>query len=55
MPSTSRKQQRFMHAELARKKKGRRTKTGMSTSQLQDFAEAVVEHPVNRRKKSRRY
>jgi hypothetical protein len=37
MPSTSRKQQRFMYAELARKEKGQKTETGMSKKQLTDF------------------
>lgn len=37
MPSTSRKQQRFMYAELAKKEKGQKTKTGMSRGQLKDF------------------
>lgn len=38
MPSTSRKQQKFMYAELARKEKGQRTETGMTEAQLEDFA-----------------
>ena len=38
MPSVSRKQQRFMGADLARKRAGKRTKTGMSEKQLRDFA-----------------
>jgi hypothetical protein len=38
MPSVSEKQRRFMGAELARKRKGKRTKTGMSESSLEDFA-----------------
>ncbi|WP_413935958.1 hypothetical protein [Nitrospira sp. BLG_1] len=38
MPSTSKKQQRFMGAELARKRAGKKTKTGMSEDQLRDFA-----------------
>lgn len=37
MPSTSRKQQRFMGAELARKRAGKKTRTGMTESQLADF------------------
>ena len=37
MPSVSRKQQRFMGADYARAKAGKRTQTGMSTSQLRDF------------------
>jgi Protein of unknwon function (DUF3008) len=38
MPSVSQAQQRFMGAELARKREGKSTKTGMSESQLRDFA-----------------
>ena len=38
MPSVSKKQQRFMGADLARKRAGKKTRTGMSESQLQDFA-----------------
>lgn len=37
MPSTSRKQQRFMGAELARKRAGKKTRTGMTEAQLSDF------------------
>lgn len=38
MPSVSRKQQRFMGAELARKRAGKETKTDMSMQQMEDFA-----------------
>ena len=38
MPSVSRKQRRFMGAELARKRAGKKTRTGMSEKQLRDFA-----------------
>jgi len=38
MPAKSKAQQGFMGAELARKKAGQKTKTGMSTQQLKDFA-----------------
>lgn len=38
MPAKSAKQRRFMGAELARKRAGKKTKTGMSTKQLRDFA-----------------
>jgi len=38
MPAKSRAQQRFMGAELARQRAGKRTETGMSESQLSDFA-----------------
>lgn len=38
MPATSEKQRKFMGAELGRKRKGKKTKTGMSEKQLEDFA-----------------
>lgn len=41
MPSTSKKQQRFMGAELARKRAGKKTQTGMSKQQLSEFAGSV--------------
>jgi hypothetical protein len=37
-PSVSRKQQRFMGAELARKRAGKKTKTGMTEKQLEEYA-----------------
>lgn len=38
MPSTSKAQQRFMGAELSRKRSGKKTKTSMSEEDLKDFA-----------------
>jgi hypothetical protein len=38
MPAQSEKQRKFMGAELARKRAGKKTKTGMSEKQLEDFA-----------------
>jgi hypothetical protein len=38
MPAESAKQRRFMGAELARKRAGQKTKTGMSEAQLEDYA-----------------
>ncbi len=38
MPAKSERQRRFMGAELARKRRGEATETGMSESQLRDFA-----------------
>lgn len=38
MPAKSEKQRKFMGAELARKRAGKKTKTGMSEKQLRDFA-----------------
>jgi hypothetical protein len=38
MPARTGKQRRFMAAELARKRAGKKTKTGMSEKQLRKFA-----------------
>jgi hypothetical protein len=38
MPAKSEKQRRFMGAELARLRAGRKTRTGMNQRQLRDFA-----------------
>lgn len=38
MPAVSEKQRKFMGAELARKRAGKKTKTGMSSKQLSEFA-----------------
>ena len=37
-PAVSKKQQRFMGAELSRKRAGKKTKTGMSAKQLKEYA-----------------
>lgn len=42
MPSVSGKQQRFMGAELGRKRAGKKTQTGMSEQQLREFAGSRV-------------
>ncbi len=42
MPATSEKQRRFMGAELARKRAGQQTTTGMSEKQLTDFAKSTL-------------
>ncbi len=44
MPSTSEKMRRFMGAELARKREGKETETGMSEGQLADFARKPVKN-----------
>lgn len=41
MPSTSKRQQRFMRAELARAHAGQGTRTGMTIGQLVEFAGKV--------------
>lgn len=38
MPAVSERQRRFMGAELSRKRRGKKTRTGMSEAQLEDFA-----------------
>ena len=38
MPAVSKKQQRLMGADLARARAGKKTKTGMSTTQLKEYA-----------------
>ncbi len=38
MPAVSKKQRRFMGAELARKRAGKRTRTKMTEAQLREFA-----------------
>jgi hypothetical protein len=38
MPPVSERQRRFMGAELARKRAGKRTETGMSEEQLREYA-----------------
>ena len=38
MPAESEPQRKFMGAELARLRAGKKTKTGMKESQLRDFA-----------------
>jgi hypothetical protein len=38
MPAVSEKQRRFMGAELGRKRKGKKTVTGMSEQKLSEFA-----------------
>jgi len=38
MPARSKAQQRFFGAELARQRAGQRTRTGLSATQLEEFA-----------------
>jgi hypothetical protein len=38
MPAKSEKQRTFKGAELERKREGKKTKTGMSEKQLEDYA-----------------
>jgi len=47
MPSVSERQRKLMGADLARKRAGKKTKTGMSAKQLREFAAK----PIKRGKK----
>ena len=53
VPSVSQAQQRFFGAELARKRAGKSTSTGMSEKQLQDFAH-TKRKGLPKRKRSKR-
>ena len=50
MPAKSEKQRRFMGAELARRRAGKKTKTGMSEGQLEDYAEGSAKLPEVKKK-----
>lgn len=56
MPAKSEKQRRFMGAELARKRAGHKTKTGMSEAQLRDYAkgERVAKKKPAKKKSSKK-
>ena len=63
MPAVSKKQQRFMGAELERKRAGKKTKTEMTEKQLEEFAgtkqrglpaKARVSKPTGRATRGRR-
>lgn len=57
MPALSKKQQQFMGAELARKRAGKKTTTGMTEAQLEDFASTKTQNlPVRKTpKKGKQY
>ena len=44
MPAESEKQRRFAGAELARKRAGKKTRSGMSEKQLEDYASKPKKH-----------
>lgn len=50
MPAKSERQRKYMGAELARKRAGKRTKTGMSEKQLSDYASKPKKKRRQRRK-----
>ena len=53
MPAKSKVQQKFMGAELARKRAGKGTKTKMSEKQLSDFAGTKTKSlPVRKKARS---
>lgn len=52
MPAVSKKQQMFMGAELARKRAGKKTVTGMSEQQLREFAKTKRKGLPKRKKPS---
>jgi hypothetical protein len=49
MPSVSERQRRFMGADYARAKAGKKTRTGMSRQQLRDFSRKVSTRKVSSR------
>ena len=51
MPAKSKAQQRFMGAELSRKRAGKKTRTGMSEKQLHEFASTKRKGLPARKKK----
>ena len=53
MPAVSKKQQRFMGAELARKRAGKKTRTKMTEKQLRDFAKTKRKGLPARKKKKK--
>ena len=53
MPAKSKRQQRFMGAELARKREGKKTRTGMSEKQLEEFAHTTRKNLPARKKKKK--
>ena len=53
MPAVSKKQRRFMGAELRRKREGKRTRTGMTLSQLEEYA-STKEKGLPKRKRKKR-
>jgi len=51
-PAVSKRQARFMGAELARKRAGKKTVTGMSEKQLKEFARTKRKKlPVRKKKR----
>lgn len=51
MPAKSKKQQKLMGADLARKRAGKKTRTGMTEKQLEEFASTKRKGLPERKKK----
>jgi len=54
MPATTRKQQKFMGAELSRARAGKKTRTGMSASKLSEMAKKPKGGYKRKKKKVKR-
>ncbi len=54
MPAKSKAQQRFMGAELERKREGKKAKTNMTTKQLEEFASTKRKGLPNRVSKNKK-
>jgi len=50
MPATSEKQRKFMGAELARKRAGQKTQTGMSEKQLEEYAKGALKEKAPKKR-----
>ncbi len=55
MPAESKAQQRFMGADLARMRAGKKTKTGMSEKQLREFAGTKRKGLPERKKEGKKF
>ena len=55
MPARSKAQQRFMGAELGRQRAGKKTRTGMTTAQLREYAGTKRKGLPARAKKGRNH
>lgn len=52
MPATSEKQRRMMGAELGRLRAGKKTRTGMTEAQLEEYASKPVSSDDHKRTRS---
>jgi len=51
MPAKTERQRRFLGAELARKRAGKKTKTKMSAAQLSEYLSGSKKRPLRAKKK----